>query len=66
MGVYFNPSNESFKQAKNSLVYVDKTGLLEMLNKKISTEDKCILDSRPNMTRLVPLFQALHISLPVC
>lgn len=42
MGVYFNPSNESFKQAKNSLVYVDKTGLLEMLNKKISTEDKCI------------------------
>ena len=25
-----------------------------------------ILDSRPNMTRLVPLFQALHISLPVC
>lgn len=42
MGVYFNPDNDSFKQAKNSLVYVDKTGLLEILNKKISTEDKCI------------------------
>lgn len=34
MGVYFNSDNESFKQAKNSLAYVDKTGLLEMLNKK--------------------------------
>ena len=42
MGIYFNPDNDSFRQAKNSLVYVDKSGLLEMLNKKISTEDKCI------------------------
>ena len=42
MGVYFNPNNESFTQAKNSLVYVDKTGLLSILNKRLSTEDKCI------------------------
>ena len=42
MGVYFNPNNESFTQAKNSMVYVDKTGLIEMLNKRLSTEDKCI------------------------
>ena len=42
MGIYFNPSNESFTQAKNSLVYVDKTGLIEYLNKRISTEEKCI------------------------
>ena len=42
MGVYFNPNNESFTQAKNSMVYVDKTELIEMLNKRLSTEDKCI------------------------
>lgn len=46
MGVYYNPGNESFAQAKNSLVYVDKTGLIEMLNKRLSTEDKCIAVSR--------------------
>ena len=42
MGVYFNPNNESFTQARNSMIYVDKTGLLEQLNKRLSTEDKCI------------------------
>ena len=42
MGVYFNPNNESFTQAKNSMIYVDKTGLLEVLNRRLSTEDKCI------------------------
>ena len=42
MGVYFNPSNESFTQAKKSMIYIDKTGLIEQLNKRLSTEDKCI------------------------
>lgn len=42
MGIYFNPSNESFKQARNSQIFIDKTGLLEVLNKRISTENKCI------------------------
>ena len=42
MGIYFNPSNESFTQAKNSLVYVDKTGLIEYLNRVISTNANCI------------------------
>ena len=42
MGVYFNPNNESFTQARNSMVYIDKTGLIEMLNQRLSTEDKCI------------------------
>ena len=42
MGVYFNPGNESFKQARNSQIFVDKTGLIEYLNKRISTEEKCI------------------------
>ena len=42
MGVYFNPRNESFTQARNSQIFVDKTGLIEYLNKRISTEEKCI------------------------
>lgn len=42
MGVYFNPNNESFTQARNSRIYVDKTGLIEILNQRLSTEDKCI------------------------
>ncbi len=42
MGVYFNPSNESFKRARNSQIFVDKTGLIEYLNKRLSTEENCI------------------------
>ena len=42
MGVYFNPNNESFTKARNSRVYIDKTGLLAFLNEKLSTENNCI------------------------
>ena len=42
MGVYFNPSNESFTSDKNSKIYVDKTGLLEYLNGILGTNSRCI------------------------
>lgn len=42
MGVYFNPSNESYKRARNSQIFVDKTGLLEILNRRVFTENNCI------------------------
>ena len=42
MGVYFNPSNESFTSDKNSKIYVDKTGLLEYLNGILGTNSNCI------------------------
>ena len=42
MGVYFNPSNESFTSDKNSKIYVDKTGLLEYLNGILRTNGRCI------------------------
>ena len=42
MGIYFNPGNESFKIAINSRIYVDKTGLLELLNSRINSEERCI------------------------
>lgn len=42
MGIYFNPRNASFTQARNSKIYVDKTGLIKELNAKVFTEDKCL------------------------
>ena len=42
MGIYFNSSNASFTRARNSMIYVDKTKLLEFLNKRLFTEDNCI------------------------
>ncbi len=42
MGIYFNPNNESYTRARNSRIFVDKTGLLDILNARISTENNCI------------------------
>ena len=47
MGIYLNPSNESFQEAVNSEIYVDKTGLIAFTNKKIKTSQKHICVSRP-------------------
>ena len=38
MGVYFNPNNGSFTCDKNSRIYVDKTGLLDITNQAIDTD----------------------------
>ena len=46
MGIYFNPGNESFLQSKNSRIYVDKTELINELNSRLSTDDKCIAVSQ--------------------
>ncbi len=32
MGIYVNPNHESMKLAVNSEIYIDKTGLLKVLN----------------------------------
>ena len=42
MGTYFNPGNESFKQAIRSQVYVDKTMLISETNKILNTEQRGI------------------------
>ena len=42
MGFYFNPGNESFKQAVLSQIYIDKTGLIHYMNGILGTENKCI------------------------
>ncbi|MDE6620230.1 MAG: ATP-binding protein [Lachnospiraceae bacterium] len=47
MGIYLNPGNKGFREAVNSEIYVDKTGLISLTNKYINTEQKYICVSRP-------------------
>ncbi|MCM1258523.1 MAG: AAA family ATPase [Roseburia sp.] len=47
MGIYLNPDHIDFLEALNSEIYVDKTGLIELTNKVIRTEQKYVCVSRP-------------------
>lgn len=42
MGTYFNPDNGSFRKDRNSMIYIDKTGLIDFLNQRINTANNCI------------------------
>ncbi len=46
MGIYVNPGNESMQSAIRSEIYVDKTGLLGILNKNIGSEKRYFAVSR--------------------
>ena len=47
MGIYINKGNEAFRQVRNS-EYVDKSGLIAVVNKTLFTEQKlsCVTRSR--------------------
>ena len=47
MGLYVNPSNESFAKATKNEIFVDKSMLLSELNKRIGTENCFLAVSRP-------------------
>lgn len=47
MGSFVNRGNESFSRARNSQIYIDKTGLLNYTNSVINTEQSYICVSRP-------------------
>ena len=47
MGLYVNPENESFFKSINSLIYIDKSMLIDYTNSVINTEQKCICVTRP-------------------
>lgn len=47
MGYYLNPTTKGFQDSLNSQIYVDKTGLLEQLNRLINTEQRFVCVSRP-------------------
>ena len=47
MGIYVNPGNTAFKEAVNSLIYVDKSELISYMNQCLNTVQKNICVSRP-------------------
>lgn len=47
MSIYLNPTNDKFSEARNSEIYVDKSGLIRYTNKVLHTSQKCICVSRP-------------------
>lgn len=47
MGIYVNPGNSAFKEAINSMIYVDKTSLISFTNQVLNTKQKNICVSRP-------------------
>lgn len=47
MGIFFNPSNKLLQQDKNSKCYVDKSLLIDELNKLADTNEKFLCVSRP-------------------
>lgn len=46
MGIYVNPGNQAFKEISGPN-YVDKTGLIDMINESINSSGKLICISRP-------------------
>ena len=47
MALYLNEGNESFQESLNSIIYVDKSPLIEILNRSIKTKNKYFCLSRP-------------------
>lgn len=46
MGIYLNPGNSGFQEIRNSR-YVDKSGLISLINRTIGTKQKLTCVSRP-------------------
>ena len=51
MGIFVNPGNASFIEALNSEIYVDKSGLISVTNKKDKHKAENIFVSRPRRFR---------------
>lgn len=47
MGTYLNPGSAAFKEALNSEIFVDKTGMIQYLNRILCTKQKYVSVSRP-------------------
>lgn len=47
MGTYVNPGNVAFKEAVNSMIYIDKSKLISYTNRVIHTKQKNMCVSRP-------------------
>jgi hypothetical protein len=66
MGIYLNPGNEGFRQSLRSEIYVDKSGLISLLNSRhVGTSDKYICISRPRRfgkSRAIEMLSAYYSS----
>lgn len=47
MGIYVNPGHTAFKEAINSIIYVDKSDLISYVNRVLNTKQKNLCVSRP-------------------
>lgn len=47
MGIYLNPGNENFRGRLKAKIYVDKTMMIDVINRFIDEENKYICISRP-------------------
>lgn len=47
MAIYLNPGNAAFKEAVDSLIYVDKSKLISCMNRILNTKEKYVCVSRP-------------------
>ena len=47
MGIYLNPNNDNFKEDVNADLYVDKTGLISVINRFIERGNKYVCISSP-------------------
>ena len=63
MGLFVNKGNEGFRQVRNS-EYVDKSGLISVVNKTLFTEKKlsCVTRSHHPRTEVQPKRKGGHIA----
>ena len=47
MGRYLNVTTKGFQESVQSEIYVDKTGIIALLNQMVDTEQKYVCVSRP-------------------
>ena len=47
MGVYLNPGGALFRMARKSQIYIDKSNLIDLLNRRVETENRFVCISRP-------------------
>ena len=47
MGSFLNPGTIEFEEALNSEIYIDKSGLIEITNAVLRTQQKFMCISRP-------------------
>ena len=66
MGSFLNPGTIEFEEALNSEIYIDKSGLIEITNAVLRTQQKFMCISRPRRfgKSMAANLSLIHISEP--